>query len=301
MTYLKKTTEVQMASHYIQYVYVGLNGFRWPVAYYGTNNVNGHSIYLTFWSLIDELHGYGFNVHAVLMDGSNNNRQFCRLLVKPQNACALKYRASDPYKGSRHLSIIQDIKHVLKKICNSIFSSRKDGKSVRQLKFNAHFIFWEHFIDVYEFNCCSDLRLYHKLSKEHVELNNTGKMCNHLAVNVLNSDMLNLMTVHQNSLRNPDELNGIVALLQQTCILVEIFDNNSSKIESEHYGHIQELLKVLNFFHKWEEQFDNPKDKERHLITRQTRRYRFLYLWFHRHGFCCIQLRHSHYSRIFQL
>ena len=202
-----------MASHYFQYIYVGLNGFGWPVAYYGTNNVKGHSIYLTFWSLIGELHGYGFNVHAVLMDGSNNNRQFGRLLVKPQNAWALKYRASDPYEDSCHLSIIQDIKHVLKKICNSIFSSRKHGKSVHQLKFNGQFIFWHHFIEAYKFNCCLDLRLYQKLSKEHVDLNNAGEMCNHLAVNVLNSDMLNLMTVYQNSLCNPDELNATIALL----------------------------------------------------------------------------------------
>ena len=104
-----------MASHYFQYIYVGLNGFRRPIAYYGTNNVNGHSMYLTFWSLIDELHGYGFNVNADLTDGSNNNRQFSRLLVKPQNSHTLKYRASDPYDDSCHLSIIQDIKHVLKK------------------------------------------------------------------------------------------------------------------------------------------------------------------------------------------
>ena len=83
--------------------------------------------------------------------------------------------------------------------------------------------------------------------------------------------MLNLMTVYQNSLHNPEELNATVALLQQTSMFVKIFGNNSSKIESEHDGHIQKLLKVLNFFHKWEEQFDNPKNKEQHLITRQTR------------------------------
>ena len=51
-----------MASHYLQYIYVGFNGFRWPVAHYGSHNVNGHSIYLTVWPLIDELANYGFNV-----------------------------------------------------------------------------------------------------------------------------------------------------------------------------------------------------------------------------------------------
>ena len=72
----KQKEAVQVASHYFQYVYVGFNGFRWPVAYYGMHNVNGHSIYLTIWPLIDELSSYSFNVHGSLMDGSNNNRQF---------------------------------------------------------------------------------------------------------------------------------------------------------------------------------------------------------------------------------
>ena len=42
-----KKNEVQMASHYFQYIYVSFTGFRWPVAYYGSHNTNGHSIYLT--------------------------------------------------------------------------------------------------------------------------------------------------------------------------------------------------------------------------------------------------------------
>ena len=70
----EKKKKVEMASHYFQYVFVGYNGFRWPVAHYATNNVDGHSIYLTMWPLLDELSGYGFNVHGPLMDGSNNNR-----------------------------------------------------------------------------------------------------------------------------------------------------------------------------------------------------------------------------------
>ena len=41
----------KMASHCFQYMFVGFSGFRWPVAYFGSDNVNGHSIYLTFWPL----------------------------------------------------------------------------------------------------------------------------------------------------------------------------------------------------------------------------------------------------------
>ena len=84
------------------------------MAHYGTHNVNGHSIYLTVWPLIDELASYGFNVHGILMDGSNNYRQFCRIYVKPENARIHKYLVMDPYNATHHVSLVQDCKHVIK-------------------------------------------------------------------------------------------------------------------------------------------------------------------------------------------
>ena len=93
----KQKSTVQLASHYFQYVFVGFNGFRWPVAYYGMHNVNGHSIYLTIWPLIDTLSSYGFDIHGVLMDGLSNNRQFCRLMLKPETPRCLRYHVSSPY------------------------------------------------------------------------------------------------------------------------------------------------------------------------------------------------------------
>ena len=141
----KRKKELQMASHYFQYVCVGFNGFRWPVAHYGTNNVNSHSIFFTFWPFLDVLHSYGFDVHGVLMDGSNNNRQVSRLLMKAQNARACRYSVPNPHNAKGHVSLIQDCKHVFKKICNSILSSRRDVKSVCQLTREIYFLGTLHF------------------------------------------------------------------------------------------------------------------------------------------------------------
>ena len=99
-------------------------------------------------------------------------------------------------------------------------SSRRDGKGPRQLLLKGKYTFWEHFQSAYEFNNGSDLCLYRKLTEEHVNVNNAGKMRNHLAINVLNQDMLNLMCVYQNSLVNADELNstiGTVAKYIHSC------------------------------------------------------------------------------------
>ena len=44
----KKKKDAQLAMHCFQYIYQSFCRFCWPVAYYGSHNVNGHSIYFTF-------------------------------------------------------------------------------------------------------------------------------------------------------------------------------------------------------------------------------------------------------------
>ena len=175
-----------MASHYFQYMYVGYNGFRWPNAHYATNNVNGHSIYLMFWPLLDELSGYGFNVNGLLMDGSNNNHQFRHLLLNPESARLLKYPILNPYALDSSVALIQGCKHVIKKVRNGLLSSHRHGNCVRQLKLHGQYIFWEYFEVAFNFNCQTDLHLYRKLNKDHIKVSDAGKMLNHLVINVLN-------------------------------------------------------------------------------------------------------------------
>ena len=169
----------------------------------------------------------------------------------------------NPHSANGNVSLIQDCKHILKKICNSILSSHRDVKSIRQLQLQGKYIFQEHFCDAYDFNCSSDLRLYRKLSKDHVDVTNAAKMHNHLALNVLNGDMLNLMHTYQSNLTDPHELDSAILLLEHTSILVDIFANIHWKIETLQDARIQKLLQVLNFFHTWENEFECSKEKSR--------------------------------------
>ena len=95
---------------------------------------------------------YSFNVHAILMDGSSHNRQFTRLVLKPENACMAKYCISNINNLDYQIAIVQDIKHVLKKICNSLYSSSLKEGSPRQLKCNDKLIVWEHWEEAYRYN-----------------------------------------------------------------------------------------------------------------------------------------------------
>lgn len=262
---------LKLATHCLQYLYVGVSGFKWPVCYYATDNVNGHSIYFTIWTIISKLQSYGFQVIAALMDGSSNNRQFMRIVVNEANPRMDKFTTVNPFDFKSKLVLVQDIKHCFKKIRNSILSSGTDSNAVRTLKWNGHFILWEHFECAYLFNSRSSLRIYRNLSKDHIYINAQGKMRNFLATNVLNKDMLHLMKCVQSEMDDKSELEGTISLLEATSELVDIFLNIHSTVANVYDAKIGRIVKVLEFFHSWEGQFNNPKEKRKHLLTCETR------------------------------
>lgn len=267
----KAKDKIEMASHCFQYLYMSLNGFRWPVAFYASHNVNGHSIYLTFWEIVNVLSAYEITIHAAIMDGSSNNRQFMNLMLNVESARLCRFTTRNPFDQQSKVILMQDCKHVFKKIRNAILSSATDGKSSRTLLLHGKEILWQHFELAYQFNCLNPLRIYRKLSLEHIELNAQAKMRNHLATNVLNSEMLNLFKLYKDSLQDGNFLNSTIELLEHTSVLVDIFSNVNTKIENVHDSRIAQILKVLDFFHDWEEEHTNAKNKGRSLISWQTR------------------------------
>ena len=266
----KCSNKRKMATHCCQYMFVGFNGFRWPVAYFGSDNINGHSIYLTLWPLVDYLASFGFSVHGVIMDGSSNNRQFTRLVIDPVNSRTNRYCTINPFDVSRSVAIVQDCKHVFKKIRNSMLHSTPNGK--RELLLNGQHIYWYYFQECYQFNVKRTFRYFHHLTRDHVYLNSQAKMRNHLAMNVLGPDMLNLMTKYKESLGNEGQkLSATITLLEHTSFLVTFYSDCHKKISTTKDTRIHDLMTTLEFFHTWEEQFSVPKDKVKHLITKETR------------------------------
>ena len=114
------------------------------------------------------------------------------------------------------------------------------------------------------------MHLYRRLSRDHIHPKLHEKMRNHLAENVLDGNMLNLFKVYQKTLHNPSELNGVIALLEHTSVLVQIFSSVTSKIQSMHDARLGQLKEVLAFLHDWESEYCDPKLCTKHLITRET-------------------------------
>lgn len=63
-------------------------------------------------------------------------------------------------------------------------------------KLGDQLILWRHWKDAMEWDDQKHLlKIYHKLTYNHIEPNSSELMRNHLAVDVLNSEMLHLMKV----------------------------------------------------------------------------------------------------------
>lgn len=265
-----KKDRVELASHCLQYLYCGFGGFRWPVAYFATGNASPHVIYSTFWDLVKLLREFEFKVNYVMLDGSAMNRSFTSLMFR-SSPRSESFTTGNIFAMDKQMVVIQDIKHCLKKIRNNVYSSGKGETKTRCLTLNGLEICWDHFVKAYRFNISAPLRIYRKLSRDHVYLSQTLKMRNHLAEEVLNYEMLGLMKKYQATLSDPDSLNSTIAFLEQTAVLVEIFTDTSKRIESLYDTIVQQVTNVLDFFHQWETQYISGTEVRKHLMSRETR------------------------------
>jgi hypothetical protein len=85
------------------------------------------------------------------------------------------------------------LQHEFKKIRNSLLSSDLEKKHIT---YGSDSILWSHFRDAYKWDQDSHcVKVYHKLTKEHIFLDGPAKMRNHLAFGVLDKNMLHLMQV----------------------------------------------------------------------------------------------------------
>ncbi len=82
----------------------------------------------------------------------------------------------------------------MKKLRNNI--SKSTPKGTRNLTVGGQQIAWKQWVDAFQWDQkTNSLPFHHHLTTKHFELGYASKMRNHLAEQVLNNDMLNLMKV----------------------------------------------------------------------------------------------------------
>lgn len=271
----KKSNDTKIADHVLQVSFQGFTSFRFSVAHLPNNQATSDQLYYIFFKTVSLLNSYGFHISYTSMDGASSNRTFMKMCFPNGDALQKRMVAKGP-NGVGPIVFIMDYSHVMKKIRNSIYSSRCNG--IRHLMLpSGHNIVWDHWQDAYKWDRGNPVAIHRRLTDEHIfNLSSSLKMRNHLAEQVLDEDMYNLMSHHQESLGSAGRyLQGTIELLQHTAILCRNM-RDSKAMTSYTDKRLSENARVQTWFKEWENWALNRTDcteKERKscLMTYQCR------------------------------
>ena len=218
----KGKREKQLGTHVLQFLFLGNTGFRFSFAHFVTTNVQAYDIYSLFWEAVDYLYLFGFTVLYTCTDGAQSNRTFININLGKDPSTMMSVSPCNPNKS---VIFMMDLSHGIKKIRNNVLKSGISKFCTRNLTLpNKDLIQWQIWVNAYKWDQQNALQLHRKLTNEHLFPTSPGKMRNHLAEEVLNKDMLNLMLEYKASLANQEEvLNGVIELLRNTSKMIEIF------------------------------------------------------------------------------
>ncbi|XP_060559921.1 uncharacterized protein LOC132719970 [Ruditapes philippinarum] len=274
MNKLMGKSDLKMATHVLQLLFLGITGFRFPVGHFATLQTSPAELYSIFREAVKMLGVFGFTVLYVSMDGAQNNRLFMKMLLPGNELNSIKMKTMkirNIYDQNKpDICIIMDYSHLMKNIRNNISKSGNTNKHTKHLMYKGKDIFWEHWCKAYLWDTSNNaLKIYQKLTNDHFFLNPQLKMRNALAEDVLNSDMLHLMRKYQESLPDQEKnsLNSSIELLEITSILVKKF-RDQRPIHEYADQRLSENKLLLSWFRTWE---NADGLCEKNLISQQTR------------------------------
>lgn len=247
-----QSVEGALATEVFQVSFLGFTGFRFPVAHYPTEGITASEIYSIIYDIISELQTWGFKVNYILQDGGTQNREFMKLhFMDDKEAREKNFCSFNVVNPTMKIAHSQDFSHNIKKIRNAILSSGTQSFHTRNLQKSFNVITWSQWIAAANWDeKTNSRRINHKLTSSHLNPDSAEKMRNHLAEEVLDSNMLHLMKEYQKSLRKGQELDGAVDLLEQSSRLISIF-RDRIPITSIHDKRIGTLLSIREWFRTW--------------------------------------------------
>lgn len=269
----KSSTDREVASKVQQFIFLGYTGFRFPVGHFPTRGATAHDMYIQYWECVEQLLSFGFQVHYTNLDGACINRQFMKLHFPDEQMLSNNFVTRNYIVPEMPMIFIMDYSHVAKKIRNSILSS-ESGSKVRELMLEGKAIFWSMWEEAWQWDRQNPIQIHRKLSRSHIQLDDSSKVRNHLAEEVLDCNMLQLMLDYKESKgSNGEYLCGAIALLEQTSILVRIFRDHRPLVTLTD-PRIAQLKEVSDWFQSWETSIieDTELPHPQHcLLTRETR------------------------------
>ncbi|WAR17634.1 hypothetical protein MAR_032228, partial [Mya arenaria] len=269
--------ERPLATHVIQFLYIGLNGFRFPFACFPVNQAKAGNLHFLFWESVKFLNMHAFQVNFVSMDGAQSNRDFMHMFFNETSPRLENFSTKNIWSPNHpDITFVMDYSHVIKRVRNNILKSSHKNPSTKLLCFSTT-ILWEHWTNAFKWDHdTNDFPLHRKLTNDHFFLTSESKMRNKLAEDVLDGEMLNLMVTFQGFLGDSgSELNSTIELLQATSVIVRVFRDRRPITETAD-DRLEDLASALKWFNDWEAHVQEKEgqtnaQKEKQLMSVQTR------------------------------
>ena len=115
---LRDDEGVNLATSILQFVFLAMNRFRFPIAYIVNNGITAGEIVSFFWHLVNTMKTYGFNVSSVCMNGAAINRAFLNMICEQGT-----FHAKNITTLKNHIACLMDCSHWTKKLRNSLYAS----------------------------------------------------------------------------------------------------------------------------------------------------------------------------------
>lgn len=249
-----KDNQIQkkLAIDVLQITFLGHTGFRFPIVHYTIVGVKASEHYVIIWNVISGLQSWGFKVDFVMQDGGQQNREFTRLHFKDEHKVH-KFQTESFVSPAEKVGFCQDFSHNMKKLRNAtcILSSGNQPFHTRLLTKNGQYIVWDPWLHAANWDEKTNSRLiHHKLTSSHLRPDSSEKMRNHLAEDVLDENMLNLMKQYQMSLINGTELDSTIEFLENASKMVKFF-RDARPVVSMSDVRVNEIKSVLHWFQGW--------------------------------------------------
>lgn len=243
-----------LASHVLQFIFLGDNGFRFPIAQFPSSGCTASSLFFIFWEGVRKMLETGFKVYYCILDGAEVNRQFIKLHFLDDNEAVQRhFTCHNIFNGKCPMVFLMDPKHNVKKLKNNVLKSSLDGN--KHLQYGEKSILWEHLVNAFNFDQGEFTMSYHeKLTAEHFELNPSSKMRNHLAEDVLDKNMLSLMKAYKVHLatkgQDASSIDATITLLNHSSKIIQLFQDKIG-IQSIQDSRLKDLSQFLDFLIKW--------------------------------------------------
>ncbi|XP_068759562.1 uncharacterized protein [Montipora capricornis] len=80
-----------LASNVLQFIFLGDNGFRFPIVQFPSSGCTASSLFFIFWEGVRKMLETGFKVYYCILDGAEVNQQFIKLHFLDDNEAVQRH------------------------------------------------------------------------------------------------------------------------------------------------------------------------------------------------------------------